>query len=81
MPVMDLRKLDGCCYQVEGLCAAHTVRPLGCRVYFCESGTEDWQQTVYEDFLSRLKAIHERFDLPYGYMEWRAGLVEARGEE
>jgi len=67
-----------CPYQVNGLCSTHTIRPLGCRVFFCEEGTEDWQQDTTERFLSRLKALHTEHDLPYSYMEWRAGLAEAR---
>ncbi|QDU71232.1 YkgJ family cysteine cluster protein [Mucisphaera calidilacus] len=66
-----------CVYQVDGLCSTHAIRPLGCRVFFCEPGTEDWQQQTYERFMNRLKAEHERLGLPYAYMEWRAGLAEA----
>lgn len=66
-----------CPYQVNGLCSTHAIRPLGCRVFFCEEGTEAWQQDTTERFLSRLKALHTEHDLPYSYMEWRAGLAEA----
>ena len=66
-----------CPYQIDGLCSTHTIRPLGCRVYFCEEGTEDWQQDTTELFLARLKTLHTEHDLPYVYMEWRAGLAEA----
>ena len=66
-----------CHYQVNGLCSTHTIRPLGCRVFFCEEGTEAWQQDMTEHFLDRLKRLHVEHDLPYAYMEWRAGLDEA----
>jgi Fe-S-cluster containining protein len=66
-----------CPYQINGLCSAHAIRPLGCRVFFCEEGTEAWQQDTTERFLDRLKALHEEHDLPYAYMEWRTGLAEA----
>ena len=66
-----------CPYQINGLCSTHTIRPLGCRVFFCEEGTEDWQQDTTEHFLDRLKQLHVEHDLPYAYMEWRAGLAEA----
>lgn len=66
-----------CPYQINGLCSTHTIRPLGCRVFFCEEGTEAWQQDTTERFLDRLKALHAEHGLPYSYMEWRAGLAEA----
>lgn len=69
---------DSCVYQVEGLCSVHAVRPLGCRIFFCQAGTEDWQQTVYETHMRELRQLHETYDLPYRYMEWRAGLAQAR---
>ncbi|MEM9347150.1 MAG: hypothetical protein AAGB26_11095 [Planctomycetota bacterium] len=66
-----------CPYQIDGLCSTHAIRPLGCRTFFCEEGTESWQQETTERFLDRLKALHAEYDLPYAYMEWRAGLAEA----
>lgn len=68
---------DACVYQVNGLCNVHAIRPLGCRIYFCEQGTEAWQQDVYERYMTALRRLHEQHALPYGYMEWRAGLAEA----
>ncbi len=70
--------IPNCLYQVDGLCSTHTIRPLGCRVFFCEAGTEAWQQDTTERFLDRLKQLHAEHGLPYVYMEWRTGLVEAR---
>lgn len=67
---------DACRYQVDGLCSTHTIRPLGCRIFFCTPGTNDWQHAVYERFLDRLRSLHSVHGLPYRYMEWRAGLVE-----
>ena len=69
--------IPNCPYQIDGLCSTHAIRPLGCRVYFCEKGTEDWQQDTTEHFLSRLKQLHADHGLPYVYMEWRHGLAEA----
>lgn len=74
-----LAQRDACAYQVDGLCSVHAVRPLGCRVFFCERGTEAWQQDVYERFLGDLRGLHERLGVPYRYLEWRAGLDEALG--
>jgi hypothetical protein len=38
----------GCPYQKKGRCDAHTSRPFGCRVYFCDAATTSWQQGKYE---------------------------------
>jgi len=75
LPQFEVR--DACVYQVDGLCSVHAVRPFGCRVFFCDPSSTDWQNELYEKSLERVRAIHERHGLPYRYMEWRAGLVEA----
>lgn len=66
-----------CPFQVDGLCSTHAIRPLGCRVYFCQQGTQDWQQDLYEQFQQQLVQLHKDHDIDYAYMEWRAGLDEA----
>lgn len=66
-----------CPYQINGLCSTHTIRPLGCRIFFCQQGTEAWQQDLYEAFLKRLKNLHDEHSLEYRYMDWIAGLNEA----
>lgn len=68
---------DACRYQVEGMCSVHTVRPLGCRIFFCQQGTQAWQQDLYEQFHQQMQDLHSQFELPYRYLEWRAGLIEA----
>ncbi len=65
-----------CPFQVNSLCTTHATRPLGCRIYFCQRGTESWQHEVYEQFQQRLRMLHDAHALPYQYMEWRAGLSE-----
>ncbi|MCC7192963.1 MAG: YkgJ family cysteine cluster protein [Phycisphaeraceae bacterium] len=67
----------GCPFQIEKLCSIHSSRPLGCRVFFCQQGTQSWQHEIYERFLSEIRVLHERLALPYQYMEWRLGLREA----
>lgn len=66
-----------CPYQIGGLCSTHTVRPLGCRIFFCQQGTEAWQQDLYETFLRRLRLLHDEQALEYRYMDWIAGLDAA----
>ena len=65
----------GCPYQVEGLCTAREGRPFGCRVYFCDSSSKDWQTTQYERFHAAIRELHERLGVPYVYAEWREALA------
>jgi Fe-S-cluster containining protein len=68
---------DGCPFQKEGLCSVHALRPMGCRVFFCQRSTSRWQQELYERFLFGLRRLHEAWSLPYRYLEWRWALMEA----
>ncbi|MEQ9454012.1 MAG: YkgJ family cysteine cluster protein [Phycisphaeraceae bacterium] len=76
LPILTASK-PACVYQHDKLCTVHTIRPLGCRVFFCEPGTEAWQQDTYEHFMSRLRDLHDSHRIPYAYIEWRASLDEA----
>ncbi len=73
----ELAELNGCPFQFDRLCSVHRIRPLGCRLFFCDRDAADWQHASYERFLHDLQRLHERFGLPYRYLEWRAGLQEA----
>ena len=53
------------------------MRPLGCRAFFCQADTDSWQHELYERSLTDLRRLHGEHDLPYRYMEWRYGLVQA----
>ncbi|MEO6436495.1 MAG: hypothetical protein ABIP55_12150 [Tepidisphaeraceae bacterium] len=66
----------GCPFQTGGLCGVHAIRPFGCRVFFCDASSDDWQHAQYERFHGRLKRLHEQFDIPYRYLEWRQALGE-----
>lgn len=66
-----------CPFQVNGLCNIHLIRPMGCRIFFCQQGTDQWQGELYERFLTQLHVVHDRYGVPYRYMEWRLGLTEA----
>ncbi len=65
-----------CPFQQEGMCTTREGRPLGCRVFFCESADEDWQNELTEWALARLREMHEQFDVTYSYTEWLAALDE-----
>jgi Fe-S-cluster containining protein len=66
---------QSCPFQDNGLCTTREGRPLGCRVFFCESADEGWQSELTEWALARLREMHERFDIPYAYSEWLAALA------
>ena len=68
---------SGCPYQVDKLCSIHNVRPMGCRLFFCQQGTQHWQHELHEQFLGKLRTLHDELELPYAYMEWRTGLHQA----
>jgi Fe-S-cluster containining protein len=65
---------NGCPFQLAGLCSVHAIRPFGCRVFFCDSTSDDWQHEQYERFHAELKRLHEQFEVPYRYLEWRDAL-------
>ena len=63
-----------CPYQVDGLCRVRSARPMGCRVFFCESAGQGWQESLTEAALLELRELHLRFVLPYAYVEWLGAL-------
>jgi Fe-S-cluster containining protein len=64
----------GCPFQSGNLCSAHAVRPLGCRVYFCDRSAQTWQNEMYERAMGRLRSIHDEHGVGYLYGEWRGML-------
>jgi Fe-S-cluster containining protein len=75
LPVYREREPDGCPLQIGKLCGVHAIRPFGCRIFFCDPTATAWQQEQYELFHQELKQQHQRFDVPYFYVEWRAALA------
>lgn len=64
-------KQGNCPFQHALLCSVHAIRPLGCRVYYCDERAKDWQETLSETALRQVKSLHDRHHLPYRYGEWR----------
>lgn len=72
----------GCPFQLLNLCGVHTSKPLGCRLYFCDRASQDWQHELYERLILELRALHDRHQVPYVYAEWRGllgDLLDAPG--
>ncbi|HEV8604260.1 MAG TPA: YkgJ family cysteine cluster protein [Tepidisphaeraceae bacterium] len=68
---------QGCPFQRNKLCSVHAIRPFGCRLFFCDSTSTDWQHEQYHLFHTRLKSLHDSLNVPYFYLEWRQALTIA----
>lgn len=63
-----------CPYQVDGKCTARDHRPMGCRVFFCDESSRDWQNAEYEKRLAALNRIGDDLHIEYRYAEWLSAL-------
>ncbi len=66
----------GCPFQVGNLCGVHAIKPIACRVYFCDRSAQAWQQDLSERLQRDVRSLHDRFGVAYRYAEWR-GLLRA----
>jgi Fe-S-cluster containining protein len=66
----------GCEFQAGKLCSVRAIRPFGCRIFFCDATSTDWQQELYERLHARLRTLHEELGVPYHYVEWRYALTQ-----
>lgn len=66
------RDAGGCPFQSANLCGVHPIRPLGCRVYFCDRFAQEWQRELCEEELARIKDLHRCHGVEYRYAEWRS---------
>ncbi len=69
-----------CPYHVAGLCTARAGRPLGCRTYFCDAGTEQALAEVHEAVLRRIRALATETSYPQSYGRF-AAMLAARTEK
>ncbi len=56
-----------CPWWKEGLCTARDGRPLGCRVYFCDTTKAVELDELSARFHARLKQLHDESGTPYHY--------------
>jgi len=68
---------DDCPFQIGGLCTAREVRPLGCRIYFCDPAYEARMVEITERVIARLKRIAEKHDTGWRYAPLHVFLNEA----
>jgi Fe-S-cluster containining protein len=69
------RQSGGCPFQVRNLCGVHSIKPLGCRLYFCDKSAQQWQNDLSERLLARIRALHDEQGIEYRYGEWREMLA------
>ncbi|HVU62967.1 MAG TPA: hypothetical protein VHC70_03255 [Phycisphaerales bacterium] len=69
------RQSGGCPFQVGNLCGVHSIKPLGCRLYFCDKSAQQWQNDLSERLLARIRALHDEQGIEYRYGEWREMLA------
>lgn len=75
--MLDAPGRDACPFQVDNKCSTHAIRPHGCRIFYCQAGSEVWQHDMYEQYLRRLREMHDELGLAYQYIEWRYALQQA----
>lgn len=68
-------KRGGCPFQLDVLCGVHTIRPVGCRVYFCDSTAQEWMEDLAERSHKWMRDIHDAHKIEYRYGEWRSMLA------
>lgn len=64
-----------CPFLVREQCSVHTIKPSGCRIYFCDQEAEGWQQDLSERVVDQFRKLHDRHSIPYRYAEWRSLLA------
>ena len=60
----------------DRLCTERNGRMLGCRTYFCGPYPKGVPEQLHPRYHSRIQALHERFGIPYEYMDVRAFAAE-----
>lgn len=74
----DIKQMTSgrCPYQQATKCTVHAYRFAGCRIFCCQ-GNPDFQSELTEATLKQLKAIGERFAVPYRYQDLATALNHA----
>jgi hypothetical protein len=58
---------DFCPFQKDKLCTAREPRPLGCRIYYCDSAYQETGQRLSEEYLQRLKRLADEHGVDWQY--------------
>lgn len=63
---------DDCPFLRANLCGVHAVKPVACRVYFCDASAKTWQWALAERTHEMVRRLHERHGVAYRYAPWRS---------
>ena len=67
-PGVDAEVADEVCPFLAGVgCTRHERRTISCRTFFCDASDDSRMSEVTERFVTRLKALHERFGVAWDY--------------
>jgi Fe-S-cluster containining protein len=72
LSLTQARTRGGCPFQVKNVCGIHRIKPLSCRVYFCDRSAQQWQKELSERMHAAIKALHDEEGIEYRYAEWRS---------
>jgi hypothetical protein len=61
----------------QGHCTARDCRPLGCRIYYCDTSFELRAYELSERYITRLKGLSDQHRLPWNYAPLHRHLGEA----
>lgn len=61
---------DACPHASGGRCHVREIRPLGCRIFFCDPAAAGWQGPLTERLLGELREMHDRLGVAYFYADW-----------
>lgn len=85
-PALTTHSLDAavargdCPFLISNLCGMHSSKPMGCRVYFCDTSAQEWQIDLSERAMVMIRQLHTEHNISYRYAEWRyllSGLLSA----
>lgn len=62
-----------CPYNIEGKCSVYDYRFAGCRIFYC-NGDTDFQSSLSETAVNKLKQICTEFNIPYLYTDLASAL-------
>src|SRR5271166_5144862 len=80
-PAGQLDNGESCPWQdARGQCTARDARPVGCRVFFCDTSFENIGAELSETFLARLKELASRHDWLWNYAPLHQHLRQAQIE-
>ena len=71
---------DWCPFYRQGQCTLRTLRPLGCRIYFCDATYQAGAMTdIAENAHRALIQLHDAWGIPYRYAPFLDLLEEGDG--